>query len=772
MQILPLIILICTLLAIGIVVLRNDYKSKLNRVFFGLTFFLILWILSNFLSNTLQDYYLVLWLNRSIFITTSFLFWSLNLLSIYYPDGKGNIKPLALRLGLIFTILISLLGFSSLIVQKVEIVSGFSNITFGDGIYLYLGHFLLNFGLFIRNIYILLRRSKGLEKIKAQYLFIGLILSSLGAIVTNLLLPLFFEYFDLSNFGPLFLILFIGSVAYSIVKHRLFGVRYLIAQLLTMLIAVAIPFAFFYLALFILNVMWGTVYSTNAMLSGIILSIVFLQISSAINKFSQRVIQEKFLYEGTNALETRDNYVKVISTEVKIDRLATYTLDIFRRVFGISRQGIIVFNVTDETIFFKNFRGINEKYIEGDKLLDIIHFWNTLKYSTILIREELAHRVIGGSNRRLKSIYDFMVQNKIEVILPLNRKVQINGIILLGEKRTSQAYTSENFQYMEPVISEASNAFGRSVLYSEVENFNVVLKRKVNEQTKQLSEKIQELEALRRRERDMMDIMGHELRTPLSIIRISIGLLQEKYNKRKEKDKNLDYEMYISRMREALDRETRLLEAMLNSTKIESEKMELHLEKVRVDSIVKDAMLALGGKAQKKGLQFIYEPPSKTAYVYADSVRLGEVIDNLVLNAIKYTEKGSISIKVSRTEEKITVSISDTGIGIPAADLKHLGEKFYRVGQYSNDEENRKKRQTLDEKQIFLVKPGGTGLGLYVSFNLVKLMGGDIRVESTVGKGSTFTLTLPAYINQPDTHSRKKAEKDLFTRLGFTRKRS
>ncbi|HRI05586.1 MAG TPA: GAF domain-containing sensor histidine kinase [Candidatus Dojkabacteria bacterium] len=343
------------------------------------------------------------------------------------------------------------------------------------------------------------------------------------------------------------------------------------------------------------------------------------------------------------------------------------------------------------------------------------------------------------------------------ISIPIVNKKEALGAIYLTKT------VNENFNRDIPIFQLFADQVGIALV-------NAQLYENEQKQVEELKSKNIELQALRRREQDMMDIMGHELRTPLSIIRISLGLLQEKYSKVGFKDTSCD--AYMGRMKEALDREARLLEAMLNSTKLESEKMELHFEKVNMDNLVKDAMLAMSNKAQKKNIQLIYNPHISSPFVYADPVRLAEVVDNLVLNAIKYTEKGAVTISVTKEDDTIITSISDTGIGIPKADIKHLGEKFYRVGQYSDNQKDRVKRKKLEDTQITLVKPGGTGLGLYVSFNLIKLMGGKISVSSSLGKGSTFSISLPVYANQPDTHSKKKVDKNLFKRLGFTRKKS
>ncbi|HVX92606.1 MAG TPA: GAF domain-containing sensor histidine kinase [Candidatus Dojkabacteria bacterium] len=294
------------------------------------------------------------------------------------------------------------------------------------------------------------------------------------------------------------------------------------------------------------------------------------------------------------------------------------------------------------------------------------------------------------------------------------------------------------------------------------------LTKDLQAQITELAQKNMELAAARKRERDMMDIIGHELRTPLSIIRITIGLLNEKIKKVKDGNEQEDWNKYVVRIDEALEREVTLLETMLSSTKIESNKMELHMEKVEINRVIQDSILAMGNKAQKKGLMLKYAPSSMNLAVYGDQIRFAEVVDNLVLNAIKYTEKGSVEIKTNEEGEFVTISITDTGIGIPEAEIPHLGEKFYRVGQYTESVQNRETREHIENDDISVVRPGGTGLGLYVSFNLVRLMGGEIIVKSSEGKGSTFTVKLPKYTNQPEINSGNAHEKDLFKRLGFT----
>lgn len=263
-------------------------------------------------------------------------------------------------------------------------------------------------------------------------------------------------------------------------------------------------------------------------------------------------------------------------------------------------------------------------------------------------------------------------------------------------------------------------------------------------------------------QRDMMDIIGHELRTPLSIIKISLGSLDLKAKKSPDSFNADLYWPHSNKMHSAIERETKLLETMLTSTKIDASRLELSLTKVRLNDLVNDSLLGHQQDIVEKNLEIFTNGTEQEVFIYADKVRFAEVVDNLVSNAIKYTERGSISISVSDTEDMVTLSVKDTGVGMPPEALKRLGEKFYRVKQYSDSNESGNGATV----QNGIVRPGGTGLGLYVTFGLVKMMGGEVNVVSEMGKGSCFTVTVPKYINQKDNISELRT-KDVFKRLGL-----
>lgn len=253
--------------------------------------------------------------------------------------------------------------------------------------------------------------------------------------------------------------------------------------------------------------------------------------------------------------------------------------------------------------------------------------------------------------------------------------------------------------------------------------------------SKKLAKNLKETQEIRQRERDMFDILGHELRTPLGIARNSVYLLNKA---NEEKDINPELlNKYLPIANEHLDREIRLVESILTGTKIENDRLNLILEKVDVTDVINDSLIAYRKRAKIKNLSINFNE-NKEAYVFADRTRIQEIVDNLIDNAIKYTEVGTVDIKIVQLVNAIRLEISDSGIGISKEDIAKLGNKFYRVNNYLDH----------NKDDMKLIRPGGTGLGMFVVFNLVKAMNGHIDITSTPGKGSTFAVTFPIYKGQ------------------------
>ncbi len=227
---------------------------------------------------------------------------------------------------------------------------------------------------------------------------------------------------------------------------------------------------------------------------------------------------------------------------------------------------------------------------------------------------------------------------------------------------------------------------------------------------------------------DFISTASHEMRTPVASIQGFIELaLNEKVATVDPKARE-----YLQKAQEATQHLGDLFQDLLTVSKSDDGRLVSNPQLVDVNEFLAAAVDQNTVEAEKKQLKLTADteaPNGKSVkpllYINADPDRLSEVISNLLENAIKYTTKGVITVGATVTEKGVVIRISDTGAGIATEDIPHLFQKFYRTDNTATRE------------------VGGTGLGLYISKQIVELMGGRIWVESTLGAGSTFYIELP-----------------------------
>ncbi len=213
--------------------------------------------------------------------------------------------------------------------------------------------------------------------------------------------------------------------------------------------------------------------------------------------------------------------------------------------------------------------------------------------------------------------------------------------------------------------------------------------------------------------------MSHELRTPLNAIIGYQSLLKEGIDGPLN-DSQLNQ---LERIRASADHLLALIDQILTFSRVEAGKEVVRREEISLRSIVEEAVAMVTPLAEVKGLALHAE--GDDVRLYTDGGKVRQILLNLLSNALKFSDGGEIVIRSRSDAEKAVVSVIDAGIGIAPENLERIFDPFWQVEQRSTR------------------KVGGTGLGLSVSRTLARLVGGDIRVESELGKGSTFTLTLP-----------------------------
>lgn len=255
-----------------------------------------------------------------------------------------------------------------------------------------------------------------------------------------------------------------------------------------------------------------------------------------------------------------------------------------------------------------------------------------------------------------------------------------------------------------------------------LDQLNQTLERRIQDRTSILQATVEQLQELDRLKSAFVGIVSHELRTPLTPIKTLVeNLLDGVGGSLSEQQHH-----YLSRIQANADRLTRMLNELLDLSKIEAGKTELRPTVLSIQELIADVLDVLRPLAQQKSITMEVTSLDGIPKVHADRDKLYEVLANLVDNAIKFTPSGGriqIGTKVLN-DRYIRVEVSDTGCGIPEEDLPKIFDKFYRVHSLSSNH-------------------AGAGLGLAIAKGLIELHGGTIGVESTSGKGSHFYFTVP-----------------------------
>jgi len=252
-----------------------------------------------------------------------------------------------------------------------------------------------------------------------------------------------------------------------------------------------------------------------------------------------------------------------------------------------------------------------------------------------------------------------------------------------------------------------------------------------NAMATQIAEREQRLTELDRLKSEFVSSVSHELKTPLTTIKLLAHLLQRKDV---SDDEKLDYSKTIAI---ECDRQIDFVGNLLDLSRIESGAYQLRKTRVDVRELISSCAHVERQRAESLGLTLRVDLPADLADVRGDFEALRRVLRGLIDNAIKYTpEGGHITVSAWETDDAVAIDVSDTGKGISETDLPHIFDKFYRA--------------TSETKDDATGPPGtaasGVGLGLYLAQHIVSQLNGQMSVESTQGVGTTFSVVLPLWI--------------------------
>lgn len=239
-----------------------------------------------------------------------------------------------------------------------------------------------------------------------------------------------------------------------------------------------------------------------------------------------------------------------------------------------------------------------------------------------------------------------------------------------------------------------------------------------------LLQDITRLKQLENMRRDFVANVSHELKTPITAIKgyaeaLVEGAIDDKENSKK----------FIEIIKNQADRLTVLVEDLLTLSKIEFGDIKIEKEEIFVDDVVDSVFHILKDKAEKKGI-FLEKEIHSQAKIFGDRQRFTQILINLVDNAVKFTEKGMVKVRVFKENNDMILSVEDTGVGIPKEHLPRIGERFYRVDRARS-------------RQL-----GGTGLGLAIVKHLVLAHGWQLKIDSDIEEGTKVKIVISERVNK------------------------
>ncbi|MCA9379216.1 GAF domain-containing sensor histidine kinase [Candidatus Dojkabacteria bacterium] len=543
---------------------------------------------------------------------------------------------------------------------------------------------------------------------------------------------------------------FLGSTAYAILRHRFLDIRVLIGRIVYYSLLAILPITTFFFLVIVYTDLFGTVFHPTVYFISIFVGIGFVMLFNKVNEVLRTQVDSRLINPGYNPLETTELLSGDLSLMIELQKINERVMQALTKTIRPDYSAIVLFGNKEHPevrVYASDGKEINNQAQTLSQATKTL--WESMGKHPIVQDEidiEIEEGIYRNTQNIAKSVKESMLQIGGKVILTLGNKDNLVGMIIIGQKEADSPYTTTDIDFLKSVANTAGLAVERSLLYEEVQQFAATLQEKVDKATAalkktngDLEKALGELQEARRVERDMIDVMGHELRTPISIVRNALVMLEHQQGKAETVPKT-ELEKYLAMALESTRREITLIETLLSATKVDAARMQLYFEKVDFKDVVNDGMEGQKALADKKRIHLSCALPGEEIFVYADRTRIQEIMDNLLSNAIKYTLRGEVKVDIWQDEDFGWISVQDSGIGISDQDLQNLGKKFFRAKQYVPD------NGVGEETKV--VRPGGTGLGLYVTFDLINVMGGQLYINSKVGEGSKFTFSIPLYKDQ------------------------
>lgn len=555
--------------------------------------------------------------------------------------------------------------------------------------------------------------------------------------IKYILLAIIFYIFASSDFavnygvefypvGFVFISIFLGIVAYTIIRHRLMDIRFVLGRTAVYIFSFLTVIVLAFLLIFLNNQLPQPL-SFNLVGPLIIVFSIFL--FQILFKFYEKIATKYFYHTFYSYQKVITDLGKKLTQILELDKLSSLIIETLMETMKLERVVVLLREETgnyqiQKNIGFKEENGIS--LVKDDFLTQYLE-----RTQKPLVAEELkiatSEAFKKEEKEKIENLRTKMKKIEAALCLPLLREGKIKGLIVLGEKISQEPYSDQDIELLTTLANQSSIALENAKLYQEIKDFNRLLQQKVDEQTAEIVKKAEHLEKLLKMRSEFLDIASHQLRTPVSVILGMTSMFKEGGMDQLSKE---EQDKFLESIHLKAKKLSSIINDILKASEMDTEEFRLEVKDfkpVQIEEIIKEIFQDFEAEAKdrKLKLEFI-RPQEPVSLVLVHRDYLAQALSNLVDNAIKYTQRGYVRIILSEEKERVIIKIEDSGIGIPEDDKIKIFDKFSRA------------------KNAVNTYADGSGLGLFIVKKIINAHpGAEINFVSQENKGTTFIITLP-----------------------------
>lgn len=692
-EVVSLIISVSGITVVGLLVLLNNPRSVSNRWFATFAAALVIWPIFNYLS--LNTPYHLLFI-KLVMVAATVIMSSFYFLAHVFPN-ETSLKLRKHKFALGYAIVTMLISLSPWLFTGVEFKDGNLTPQPGPAMPLFVGLLAYYLPAGLIHLYSKMKRAhQRVVRLQIKYLLLGSSLLFSAILVMNFVLPIAFENSSLVAYGPLLNLVFLAIIAYSMLYHSLFDIRFFVVR------------------------------ATAYIFSQLILSVMFIFPVVSVVLYILRIHV------------TNEQFVALVFSGVA--------------VVGVYRYIWVYFDKLTSTIFFRNYYepqevlnklsgalvtsiDVTDVEMSSQQILQSALRASTLSY---WLQRDNDKKLLTSLEDAFKNQSDMVVlieqidtnasfarelrKRNIAVVAQLRTTSGSLGYMTFGYKQSGQVYDIQDKRLIAIAADDIAIALQNALHFEEIKQFNQTLEKSVHEATQELSRSNKKLMKLDAAKDEFVSMASHQLRTPLTSIKGYISMVLEG-------DAGAITEQQQKLLKEAFnssERMVHLISDFLNVSRVQTGKFAIERKSVNLAELVQGEVDSIVSMAKTRDIQLFYKKPKHFPELQIDEDKIRQVVMNFIDNAIYYSRpQSTVVVRLKHDEKFATLEVHDHGIGVPKEAIEKLFTKFFRA-------ENARRQ-----------RPDGTGVGLYLAKRVILGHKGELIMESTEGKGSVFGFRLP-----------------------------